>query len=116
MLQPQDIIVNYYKFYEDVPIYLQRKIILVADWDSPNTAKRDNWKRELWYAMPYQKTDDVLLNEDAFWALWNDYKRVYVFVNQNYLSQFQAQADKSYFVGKNNDIYLLSNQPLPAEL
>lgn len=116
VLQPQDIVVNYFKFYEDVPFYLQRKIILVADWDNPTVAKRDNWKRELSYAIPYQKTDDVLLTENAFWAMWNDYKRVYVFVNENYMSQFQAQTDKSYFIGKNNDIYLLSNQPLPAAL
>lgn len=109
LLKPTDTVVNYFKFYQDLPIYLQRNLILVANWQSPNIAKRDNWQREMWYSMPFQNTDNILLNENAFWQRWHSQEQIYVFLNKNYLRQFQKSAKYYYLIGEYRDIILLSN-------
>lgn len=111
IIQPQDEVVSYFKFHQDVPIYLERRTTIVADWNSTTIAKHDNWMRELWYGMPFQNTADWLINEDTFWQRWNSKNRVFVFLNEKYFDQFKEGA-KSYFIlGDHNDIILLSNQP-----
>ena len=109
LIQPTDTVVNYFKFYQDVPLYLGRTIILVADWQSPAIARRDNWVRELWYSMPFQNTDEILLNENTFWKRWHSREKIFVFVNQNYLAQFQSHTNQFEFLGQYHDIILLSN-------
>lgn len=110
VIKPDDEVANYYKFYQDVPIYLERRITLVADWQSPTILQKDNWVRELWFGMAFQNTDDWLINENAFWQRWHGSKRMFTFVNDNYLDQFKAGAKKYYLIGKYNDILLFSNQ------
>ena len=109
ILQPTDTVVNYFKFYQDVPLYLKRTIILVADWESPTIAERDNWVRELWYSMPFQNTDEILLNETAFWKRWHSDETMYVFVNKNYLDQFQSHTKQVHVIGRHEDIILIGN-------
>jgi len=111
-LKPDDEVVNYFKFYQDTPIYLQRRITLVANWQSPKIAETDNWVRELWYGMAFQHTDDWLVNEKIFWQRWNSKKRLFVFVNDNYMQQFLQHTKKYFKLGQHNDIILLSNQPV----
>lgn len=111
-LTPQDEVVNYYKFYQDVPIYLERRITLVADWKSPVIAQKDNWVRELWYGMPFQNTDEWLIEEKTFWKRWHSNKRVFTFVNDNYLQQFKSKAKHYFLVDQYNDISLFSNRAI----
>lgn len=110
MLQPTDTVANYFKFYQDVPLYLNRTIILVADWKAPDIEQRDNWVRELWYSMPFQNTDEILLTEDKFWKRWHSSERIFVFVNKNYLQQLATHTKKFYEIGQHQDILLLCNQ------
>lgn len=110
LAQPEDEIASYFKFYQDVPLYLGKRITLVADWDSKDIANKDNWVRELWYAKAFQKTDDWLITENKFWERWNSNKRMFVFVNTNYFDQFKAHATHYYEINSYNDIILLSNQ------
>lgn len=111
IIQPQDEIVNYFKFYQDVPMYLERRVTLVANWQAPDIAYKDNWVRELWFGMPFQNTSAWLINEDEFWKRWHSDKRIFVFVNNNYLEQFKTRAQYYFFLDKINDIILLSNKP-----
>lgn len=115
ILQPTDTVVNYFKFYQDVPLYLKRTIILVADWESPTIAERDNWVRELWYSMPFQNTDEILLNETTFWKRWHSDEMMYVFVNKNYLDQFQSHTKQVYVIGRHEDIILIGNHSRPEK-
>ncbi len=110
VLQPGDTVVHYFKFFQDAPIYLNRTVLLVADWDSPTIAERDNWVREMWYSMPYQKTDHILLNEKTFWQRWHSSERMFVFINDNYFKQFAKQAGKYYLLGRYHDIIVVGNQ------
>lgn len=112
VLKPGDTVVNYFKFFQDAPIYLQRTVLLVANWESPTIAERDNWVREMWYSMPYQQTDGILLTEKTFWQRWHSKERMYVFINQNYFKQFTAHTEKYYWLTQYHDIIIVSNHPI----
>lgn len=111
IIKPEDKVISYFKYYYDVPLYLERRILIAANWQSPDIIKKDNWVRELWISMPYQKTDDLLINEETFWQYWQSEKRVFVFLNDNYFDQFKLRATQYFHLGKYNDIILLSNKP-----
>lgn len=108
--QPGDEVVNYFKFYHDVPLFLGQPITLVANWEDPQIATRDNWVRELWLGMPEQKTNDLLITEPTFWQRFNSSKRLFVFLNSNYFDQFKKHAAHYYILGQHNDIILVSNK------
>lgn len=109
LLKPEDTVINYFKFYQDLPLYLDRTMILVANWNAPDIRERDNWVRELWYSMPFQNTDDILLNEEAFWKRWDSSEHIYVFVNTNYFKQFLQHGSNYELIGKHRDILLMKN-------
>lgn len=109
-LQADDEVVNYFKSYQDVPLYLQRQVSIVANWSAPDIATKDNWVRELWYGMAFQNTAPWLINEDTFWQRWQGKKRVFVFVNKNYLNQFRQHTKNLLIIDCHNDILLVSNQ------
>jgi hypothetical protein len=110
IVQPQDEIVNYFRFFQDVPLYLGKQITIVADWHNAAIPYKDNWLRELWYGLSWEKSQHLLVDEKTFWQHWNSHHRVFVFVNANYLDQFKQQADHYFYLEKNNDIILLSNR------
>lgn len=111
VVKPEDEVVSYFRFFQDVPLYLGQRITIVADWSAATVASKDNWQRELWYGMAFQQTDSWLINEDVFWQRWNSPKRMFVFVSTNYFDQFKAHASSYFLLGKYNRLILLSNQP-----
>lgn len=113
LIQPQDEVVNYLRFYQDVPMYLGRTVTIAADWSDPHIAAKDNWQRELWLGMSFQKTNDWLINEDIFWKRWNSHKRLFVFTSENNINHFQKQKNNYFILGQYNDVVLLSNQIIP---
>lgn len=112
ILTPQDEIVNYFKFYQDLPLYLERRITLVANWQDTHILNHDNWVREMWYGRQHQSTHDWLIGENTFWSRWRSSKRLFVFLNTNYLKQFEEGTKDYYLIARHNDILLISNQPL----
>lgn len=112
LLKPDDEIVNYYKFYQDLPLYLQKRVTIVADWTDPDIIFKDNWLREMWYGRKFQRDTSWLIDETDFWQRWHSGQRMYVFVNVNYLEQFKQQAERYFYVDKYNDILVLSNKPV----
>jgi hypothetical protein len=109
-LKADDEVVNYFKFYQDVPLYLERQVTLVANWSAPDIAMKDNWVRELWYGMAFQNTAKWLIDETTFWQRWYSKKRMFVFVNRNYFAQFTQHTNNYAVINCHNDIILVSNQ------
>lgn len=111
VIQPQDEVVTYYKYYQDLPIYLERRISIVADWSASDIPRYDNWVRELWYGMPFQNTSSWLLYQKGFWQHWHSQQRLFVLMNKSYLPDFQKKArSKIYQLNQFNDVILISNQ------
>lgn len=111
-LHPHDVIVTFYRYYQDLPLYLERRITILADWNSPDIEKRDNWVRELWYGKRFQDTHAWLIDEKTFWQTWHSQKTVFVFLDQDDYAQLVKKSKKSVRVmGKQGDVMLIENQP-----
>lgn len=111
IIKPQDEIITYFTFYQDLPVYLTHRVTIVADWREENALKNDNWLRELTPGKSFLKNTDWLINEEQFWQRYNSEKRIFVFLNQNYFAQFKQKATRYFYLGQFHRIILLSNQP-----
>jgi len=111
IMNPQAEVITYFKYYQDVPLYLAKRVTVVANWQDPSIVERDNWRRELWIGRTFQNTDDWLIDEDTFWQRFQSNQRVFVFLNVNYLDQFKLRATSYFILDTHNNIILLSNQP-----
>ena len=111
IIGPQDEIVNYYKYYYDVPLYLNRNVIVVNNWNSPSIPTHDNWARELWVGMQMQPHHPLLIDDALFWQHYESDRRVFVFLNKNYFDQFKLRANSYFYLGSDGDTLLLSNKP-----
>ncbi|MHB1948829.1 MAG: glycosyltransferase family 39 protein [Gammaproteobacteria bacterium] len=111
-LQPNDEVVAFYKYFQDLPIYLERRITIVADWTATDIPLKDNWVRELWYGMPFQDTKDWLINEKLFWERWNGDKRLFVFTHADFYPEMKKKSKiEVYKIAQYNQTVLLSNRP-----
>jgi 4-amino-4-deoxy-L-arabinose transferase-like glycosyltransferase len=108
-LQPDDEVVAFYKYYQDLPIYLERRVTIVADWHAEDIPRKDNWLREMWYGMVFQDTKNWLIEQDTFWQRWNSGKRLYVITDEDYYKDLKAKTTV-YKIAQHNDVVLLSNK------
>jgi 4-amino-4-deoxy-L-arabinose transferase-like glycosyltransferase len=112
IMQPNDEIVAFYKYFQDLPIYLEKRITIVADWNAKDIPLKDNWVRELWYGMPFQDTKEWLIGEDLFWKRWNGENRLFVFTNEHYYNAIQKKSKKPvYKIAEFNQAIVISNRP-----
>lgn len=113
-IQPHDEIASYQKYFQDLPIYLEKRITIISDWHSENIPRTDNWQRELWLGMPYQDTREWLIEEPEFWQRWSSHRRIYVFMYQEYLPHFLYMSSiikkTTYVIGSNQTFALVTNR------
>ncbi len=122
-IKPDDEVITYYRYYQDLPIYLQRRITVVADWHNDDIARYDNWQRELWYHMHYLDSSKWLIENPQLLTRWTSDKRLFLLITTDLYPIFLQQvrgydiAAKSYLLGSysfnNQDtILLVSNKQL----
>lgn len=110
-LKPEDEVATYQKYFQDLPVYIERRITIISDWRSQYIPYRDNWQRELWFGMPYKDTSDWLIGEPTFWKRWRGQKHMYAFMYTDYFPYFKKKARKRvYILGVANDMILVTNQ------
>lgn len=120
-IQPNDEIVTYYKYYQDLPLYTQKRITIVADWHANDIVRYDNWQRELWFNIPYQDTSKWLIEESTFWERWNSKKRLFVILHESKYFDFmehlkhEAHSSSVHQIGmiaidKKDYLLLISNR------
>jgi hypothetical protein len=115
LLNPEDEVVVFYKYYHDLAIYSERRVTIVADWHAPDISQSDNWLREMWYGMVFQNTKDWLIAEDAFWDRWHSSKRLYVVTNVDQYNVIRAKAPV-YIISTHKEDLLISNHPVEEAL
>ncbi len=95
MLQPQDVVVTFHQYYQDLPFYLERRVTVL------------DWQNELSYGMQHQDTHEWMIDENKFWQIWDSNKRVFVFMDIKHFQQLQSDHPKEKF-------YLLAQTPTTA--
>lgn len=93
VLKADDEIVNYYRYYQDLPIYLKldHPVTVVHDWND-DRLKQDNWALKLY--MGYQRQPEAkgwLIGEDELARRLAGPRRVFVFVDNKDADALQAR-------------------------
>ncbi|MCD6046348.1 MAG: arnT 3, partial [Gammaproteobacteria bacterium] len=83
-------IVSYHTYFQDLPLYSQQTVRVVYHWSKIHG---DNWSSELSYAPTQDAAQkNRLIEEKAFWQLWQQKVPLYVFVRRKELAAFAEQA------------------------
>lgn len=102
-IQPQDEVVAYDQYYQDLPFYLERRVTIL------------NWRNEMSYGMEHQDTREWMIDDATFWLRWNSDKRLFVIMDtENYAQLKNTKPPIKYFVlGRTINNVLLSNKDQP---
>jgi 4-amino-4-deoxy-L-arabinose transferase-like glycosyltransferase len=110
--KPGDEVVTFYKYYQDLPLYTQRRITVVENWSTPAILQSDSWRREISDYFRSPAAHQWLITEPIFWQRWNSHQRMFVLIHKPEIQAFKEQAGaKAYLLGQYSNIYLYSNQP-----
>lgn len=101
LLQPQDEVITFNNYYQDLPFYLQRRITIV------------NWKNELEFGMRYQDTSAFMINDLEFWKRWRSQHRIFVILAKDELVNLNRSRPNEivYIIATSVNHVLISNQP-----
>ncbi len=101
ILKPQDDIIAYNQYYQDLPFYLERKISIL------------NWRNELNFGMQHQTNHEWMLDDASFWQAWHSPQRIFVMMDSREYDNFhQLNPDeKTFLFAKSIHNVLMSNHP-----
>jgi 4-amino-4-deoxy-L-arabinose transferase-like glycosyltransferase len=98
-LTPTDEVVSYRTYYQDLPVYLERRIAIVE------------WKGELEFGSTVEDTGNWLISEEEFWKRWDGPQTLYAVASNRNFDTSWISAGKRYFViARNESNVLLSNR------
>lgn len=101
ILQPQDEVITYNQYYQDLPFYLERRVSIL------------NWRNELTFGMRYQHTQEWMIQDEAFWQRFHSKQRVFALMSKDeYKHLIKNKPDeKIYFIASTANNVLISNRP-----
>lgn len=97
-LKSADEVASYHAYYQDLPLYLQRRVTQVG-WIEPF---------ELWEEDLNRRAND----DDTFWREWNGPTTVYVLTDREQYDKLRADSKRKIFLVAQTDYdVVLSNRP-----
>jgi 4-amino-4-deoxy-L-arabinose transferase-like glycosyltransferase len=78
-LAPTDEVLTYHEYYQDLPVYLERRITVV------------DWKGELKFGSEVEDVSAWMIDEPAFWRRWDGPGRVYMLTSRDNYDKLRAQ-------------------------
>jgi hypothetical protein len=99
LAKPQDIVASYGLYYQDLPVYTKR-IVLIVDW-----------KNELSFGYAHQNSaKHWMIEASQFWKIWQGPQRVFALMDEDDY-QRSSKSFKIFVLAKHDDDLLVSNQP-----
>jgi 4-amino-4-deoxy-L-arabinose transferase-like glycosyltransferase len=101
ILTPQDEVVSYNQYYQDLPFYLERRVNIL------------NWENELHFGMQHQD-HEWMIDDTAFWQRWHSKQRIFAMMAMDEYQKIQQfhPREKHYLIGQTLTNVLISNQKL----
>ncbi|HEY9104739.1 phospholipid carrier-dependent glycosyltransferase [Chitinimonas sp.] len=115
MLGPDAVLVSYRNYFQDLPLYLNRRelIRVVDDWQDPEIVKTDNWRREFYFALRDQpEAREWLLDAAAFKALLAGPRSVYVIARRDNEAELMQLGLQRYWQEGDLQIYVRPDHAL----
>lgn len=102
LLTPEDEVVAYNQYFQDLPFYLKRRITIL------------NWKNELTYGMQHQDTHEWMIKDRIFWQRWFSGRRIFALLGKEEYQDFAVKhaQKKHYLIMETVNNVLISNQSL----
>jgi len=98
-LQPKDEVVSYHTYYQDLPVYLQRRITVV------------DWKGELAFGTQIEDVRSWMIDDATFWKRWDGPETIYLLIRRNKYEKLRFQSGRKFSLLAETDFdVLLSNQ------
>lgn len=111
-IKPNTQIIVYDNYFQDLPFYTQKQILIARNWDTPNLASKDNWQGESAYAMKYLQpnANKILISFPTLVQYWQS-KPVLIFVLKKQIPALQSQLSTSelHIVAQAGKIVVVSN-------
>lgn len=104
ILKPQDEVVTFNQYYQDLPFYLERRVNVL------------NWRNELHYGMQHQETRAWMWDDNAFWERWHSKQRLFVVMDLKRYKDLPKvyPHERFYLLAKTVNNALVSNQETNA--
>jgi len=100
-LQPGDEVASYDTYYQDLPVYLERRITVV------------NWKGELEFGTTVEDTSQWMVNETIFWKRWDGPSTIYMLAKRGTYDALLAAGHKNiYLIAGTDDTVLAVNKEM----
>jgi hypothetical protein len=100
-LQPGDEVASYDTYYQDLPVYLERRITVV------------NWKGELEFGTTVEDTRQWMVDEATFWKRWDGPSTMYMLTKRGTYDALHAAGHKNiYLIAGTDDNVLAVNKEM----
>lgn len=103
LLQPQDEVMTYNQYFQDLPFYLERQVSIL------------NWRNELTYGMQHQDTRAWMIDNEQFWSRWKKRNhRIFMIMSKEEFTRFHQRYphEKIIIVSETPSNVLVTNLPL----
>jgi 4-amino-4-deoxy-L-arabinose transferase-like glycosyltransferase len=99
-LHPSDEVASYHAYYQDLPVYLQRPVVVVG------------WKGHLQFGVEVNERSGGWMTDDAtFWKRWNSPTTIYILMEQMTYEKLRGELSfKPRIVAQSRYDILLSNK------
>ena len=78
LLGPDTEVMSYHRYYQDLPVYLERRISVV------------DYKGELEFGTENEDTSSWMIDEDTFWQRWQSKSTIYMLTKRSAYDQLEA--------------------------
>jgi 4-amino-4-deoxy-L-arabinose transferase-like glycosyltransferase len=102
-LQPGDEIISYNTYYQDIPVYLERRITVA------------NWKGELLFGTTTEDTSHWMIDDSEFWTRWNGPATVYMLTKRKTFDELHSAGRKNVFflAGTDENVLVVNKEMKP---
>lgn len=102
LLKDSDIVVSYLDYYHDLPVYLERRILVV------------HWWGELTYGITHQDATGLWMQDKDFWPLWQKPGRMFMIMSLKDYRSLKLARPQLHMIelSRTKRNLLLVNQPI----
>lgn len=104
----QEKVYLYYTYAFDMPVYFQKPLYLVNNWQSIKMSS-DNWRGHFKYAQQYQHGDTLLISQKDFLTTWKGTNNIVAIMSPNVLAQSKSELTPYTIIAKNNRFVAITN-------
>lgn len=100
-LKPGDLVATYDYYYQDLPFYLEHTVTIV------------NWDGELDFGRHYAHAQNLMIDDAAFWPLWQSNQIVYMMISKDILETVQKRYPQYHFyldAETKNDVLVINHE------